>query len=143
MDDLRHPKVLIGRQADVEVDAQGPGDLVAKILAHRLADDPLEQSVAERPDGQGVISRPRPHRPVWRLSGQQVSHQVGVEQLGLGQFPARPAKASLMREQLGDGHRALAVGRERRPIVGDRAIVGQQVLIHQARHAEGHHAFGR
>ena len=106
------------READVHVEPERCGDLVLKDLSEAapLRIHPAQDLAFVETQRDGVIRLARPRRPCRRLPGQHLGQPVQIRDETAVHRHIEREERRVMREQLTDGDRRLAVLGELRPV---------------------------
>ena len=142
-DQLGDPGVLAGGQADVEVGAEGLGDLLPEDGPEGAAGDAADHLAHQVALGQGMIAGGRSRLPEGRLGGEQGGDLVPVVEVGLGQGLLPAGEAGGMGHELSDGDGGFAVLGELRPVLRHRGVEVEISAVGQQEGGEGGHGLGR
>ena len=135
---------VVGK-ADVELQAEGCGDLVGEVPAdgslervhppHQLALVPAER--------EPVIAVPVAGDPCRTLGRDRRSDAVRIAKRGEVERGVDGAQSGLVREHLAHGDALLALGGELGPVLGQRGVVVEQPPGVRKRHGDRRHPLGR
>ncbi|SLD19130.1 Uncharacterised protein [Mycobacteroides abscessus subsp. massiliense] len=118
------------------------GDLGAIERTHVLAGDRAPEPGQQPAVGHRVISGLAVEAPDGG-GGESLLHEFVIEQfLGCGRQWGERGEPGLVRQQLSDGDRLLAVGRELWPVPGHGSVVGQEPAVGQPMNDGGGYALG-
>ena len=129
-------------QPDVEIDAEGLGDVGADEGTRCLAGHPPDHLAHEVPEHHGLVARGGPRLPPRLLGGEQAGDAVPVvEVLALDRL-ARSAEPGPVAEQPPHRDRLLAGRGELRPVLGDGPVDVDEAPVDELLHGHRHRTLG-
>jgi hypothetical protein len=135
--------LLFFRQADPELQAEGPGHLVREEAAHPLASSAMDNLAHCPGHRDGMVSVARPWFPESGFASDDVDHAVPVVELACSRDTTHMWHADRMVQRHGDGRSFLSCLSELRPVSGDRRVEIELAAIREHVCTERHTALGR
>ena len=128
-------------EADVQVEPERAGDLVAEVRAEAAARDAPHHLADQPAEGDGVVAVRRAGLPPRLLRGQRGAHRVPVvERLGRQRARAPPAAPARWLSSQRTGMRALPRLRELRPVRRHRRVEIEPSALDELVRAQRRHA---
>ena len=135
-------RVVLGAEPDVEVDAEGAGDLGPDELAEGLAGDPPDDLALEVALRDRVVALGGPGLPPRLLGGEQGGGLVPVVEGVGGDRRVPHRQAGHVAHHVTYEHAGLAVGRELGPHRGDGGVQVELVLVGEHQQGQRSHGLG-
>ena len=141
--EFAHPAIVGRIQADMEIRAQGLGDLFAKELPDEAAGNPSYDFALEVALGHGVIARARAGFPPGCLGGEARADCVPVvEFLHLPQWRVETREPRAVTHHVRDPYALFAILGEFGPVVGDWRLEIDLPPVGKQENAERRHGLG-